>query len=77
MSLPSGDDLTRELRRRADEICRFILTDDYPDVDIAIARQRLREFAEKNVPERMGLYDMIYESRFDRLEAQFREGITC
>jgi len=61
-----------ELRQRADEVCRLILTEDFPDVDIAIARQRLREFAEAAFPDRMDLYDMIYESRFDRLAEQFR-----
>ena len=63
-----------ELRRRADDVCRLILRDDYPDVDVAIARQRLREYAEQEFPERMDLYDMIYESRFDRLIGQFRTG---
>ena len=62
-----------ELRRRADEVSRLILTEDWPDVDVAIARARLREWVENEMPEKLALYDMIYESRFDRLEEQFRE----
>jgi len=61
-----------ELRRRADEICRLILTEDYPDVDVAIAREQLRYYVEEHFADRMELYDMIYESRFDRLIEQFR-----
>lgn len=61
-----------ELRRRADDLCRMILTDDYPQVDIDIARERLREYAEAAFPDRTGLYEMVYESRFDRLMGQFR-----
>ena len=65
-------DWIAELRRRADAVCRLILTEDMPDVDIAIARARLREFAERRFPDRMTLFDMVYESRFDRLMDQFR-----
>ena len=61
-----------ELKWRADAVCAMILTPDYPDVDIAIARQRLRELAEEEFPERMTLYEWVYESRFDRLIEQFR-----
>lgn len=64
---------SRLLGRRADELCRKILSRDYPAIDIAIERGRLREFAETLFPDRMDLYEMIYESRFDRLLEQFRE----
>jgi hypothetical protein len=60
-----------ELRRRADRLCTLILRSDYPEVDIAIERCRLREWCEEAFPDRMDLYDMIYESRFDRLIEQF------
>lgn len=60
------------LQRRADRVCVLILRTDYPDVDIAIARANLRQLAEGLFPDRLDLYDMIYESRFDRLVEQFR-----
>jgi hypothetical protein len=62
----------RTVGERADRLCRMILSSDYPDVDIAIERGRVRELAEALFPDRMDLYEMIYESRFDRLWEQFR-----
>jgi hypothetical protein len=60
------------LARQVDRVCTLILTDDYPDVDVAIERARLRELVEAEFPDRLDLYDMVYESRFDRLIEQFR-----
>jgi hypothetical protein len=60
------------LGQRADVLCRMILSSECPDVDVAIERGRLRELAETLFPDRMELYEMIYESRFDRLWEQFR-----
>lgn len=62
----------KELSRMADGVCRLILTPDYPDVDIEIARANLRYRCEQLFPDRMPLYDLIYESRFNRLSLQFR-----
>ena len=63
----------RELQRMADRLCTLILTSDYPDIDITIERASLRSKCEELFPDRMDLYDMVYESRFDRLMEQFRE----
>ncbi len=60
-----------ELKRGAAEICSLLVNTDYPEVDIAIMRNRLRERCEELFPDRMDLFDMIYESRFDRLWEQF------
>ncbi len=62
----------RLIGRRADRVCRMILTSGTPAVEIAIERGRLREMAHSFFPDRMDLYEMIYESRFDRLWEQFR-----
>ena len=59
------------LARAADCISALILSGALPEVDIAIERSKLRELAEELFPGRMDLYDMIYESRFDRLMEQF------
>jgi len=72
MDTRSGREKMKELSRMADKVCRLILNSDYPDVDIAIARSRLRERCEELFPDRMDLFDLIYESRFDRLWSQFR-----
>ena len=60
------------LQRLADRICVLILSTDLPEVDILIERGKLRELCGQLFPGRSDLFDMIYESRFDRLWEQFR-----
>jgi hypothetical protein len=61
-----------EIRRKADRIAVLIVSTDYPLVDIAIERSNLRDEAEELFPDRIDIYDQIYESRFDRLIEQWR-----
>jgi hypothetical protein len=61
-----------EIRRKADRIAVLIVSTDYPLVDIAIERSNLRDEAEQLFPDRIEIYDRIYESRFDRLIEQWR-----
>ena len=63
----------RELQRMADRVCVLILCSDYPEIDIEIEKSKVREKCEELYPDRMDLYEMIYESRFNRLWEQFRE----
>ena len=63
----------RELQRRTDRICSLILIADYPAVDIVVERSLLRSEVADRFPEIEALYDMVFESRFDRLWEQFRE----
>lgn len=78
MPAPQHPDLIEEERRlrRLQAIVRevsfLILDPDFPAVDIAIARQDAREDALHLFPDKADLWEMIYESRFDRLIAQFR-----
>jgi len=60
------------LQRAADRICVLILSSDLPETDILIERSRLRALCEELFPGKEELFDMIYESRFDRLWEQFR-----
>ena len=60
----------RELQRMADHVCSLILISDYPEIDIEIEKSKVRERCEEPYPD---LYEMIYESRFNRLREQFRE----
>jgi hypothetical protein len=62
----------RRLGRKADEICSHILLDDYPLIDIEIERAGLREECEALFPDRLWLYDIVYESRFERFLEQWR-----
>lgn len=63
----------KELQRMADQVCMLIVGTDYPEVDIEIEKAKVREKCEELYPDRMDLYEMIYESRFNRLWYQFRE----
>ncbi len=62
----------RRFARLADRLCRMILSSATSDLDIAVERSRLRTLALSLFPDRIDVYDMIYESRFDRLSEQFR-----
>ncbi|MCX6354945.1 MAG: hypothetical protein NTZ78_08590 [Candidatus Aureabacteria bacterium] len=61
-----------ELKRMADEVCRMILDERLPDVDVEIAQNRVREKCRELFPDKLELFEMIYESRFKRLWEQFR-----
>ena len=63
----------RELQRMADHVCSLILISDYPEIDIEIEKSKVRVRCEEWYPNSMELYEMIYESRFNRLQEQFRE----
>lgn len=71
-SRPRGREAMEALGREADAVARLILDPRWPEVDVQIARARLRERCRELFPDRMELYDMIYEARFDRLWEQFR-----
>ena len=62
----------RAMQRRADRIVSLILGGDYPAVDVAIEIRNLRHFVEARLPGRVGLFEMVLVSRFERLWSQFR-----
>ncbi|MFV1957864.1 MAG: hypothetical protein ACC662_00485 [Planctomycetota bacterium] len=64
------------LRRRADAITSLILYGDLPSIDVEIAIQALREDVRRDLPDRLALFDMVYEARWQRLRDQgwSREG---
>ena len=68
-----SEDEYRDLQRRADIICLWIVSSDLPEVDIEIEKNKLRHEVEENWPDKLRLYEMIYESRFDRLWQQWRQ----
>lgn len=72
---PRGEGRHRQriLQLAAERICALILNPDYPRIDIEIERQALRETCARLFPDRLGLFDLIYESRFDRLLDQWRQ----
>jgi len=64
----------RELQRMADRVCVLILSSDLAAIDIEIEKNKVRERCLEFYPDREDLYEMIYESRFQRLSEQFRGG---
>ncbi|MBI5055638.1 MAG: hypothetical protein HZB61_03360 [Nitrospirae bacterium] len=67
------DRKVREIRDMADRIASLIVASDYPMIDIEIEKQKLRERISELFPDKIDLYDLIYEPRFKRLKEQFRE----
>ena len=51
----------------------LILNSDLPAIDIEIEKNKVRERCLELYPDQEQLYEMIYESRFQRLWEQFRE----
>ena len=80
MAVPVEDDRARsqqrELAAMADFVCRLIVSSDYPEIDVLIERGKVRARCEELFPDRLELYDMIYESRFERLWEQWRSKLA-
>jgi len=62
----------QDLQRQADRVCVLILSSDLPAIDIEIEKNKVRERCLELYPDQEELYEMIYESRFQRLWDQFR-----
>jgi hypothetical protein len=59
-----------ELRRRADAITSRLLYGDEPAIDLTIAISVLRDEVERRWPDRVWLFELVYEARWERLRAQ-------
>lgn len=70
--MPDPRQAMREVQRMADRVCVLILSSDLPAVDIEIEKNLVRERCLELYPDREQLYEMVYESRFQRLGDQFR-----
>jgi len=62
----------QDIQRQADRVCVLILSSDLPAIDIEIEKNKVRERCLELYPDQEELYEMIYESRFQRLWDQFR-----
>ena len=62
-----------EVQQAAARICQMILDDSCPEVDIEIAQSKLRERVAELFPDKLSVYEMVYEARFKRLWEQFRK----
>lgn len=73
MSAAEEEHAVEELKHAAERICTLILTDDYPDIDIQIEQANLKRHVRAVFPDKVEVYEMIYESRFRRLWEQWRD----
>jgi hypothetical protein len=72
----SNEQAYRNFQRHVDRLCFLIVASDCPDREIDIERLHLRVQAMHLFPDKIPLYDLIYERRFQRLREQFRPGRT-
>jgi hypothetical protein len=63
----------RDIQRMANWVCVLILSTDLPAIDIEIEKNKVRERCLELYPDSEALYEMVYESRFQRLWDQFRQ----
>lgn len=61
-----------EIRWQADKIACLILQSGSTVYDIESEKTRLKDLIRMHFPDKMHLYEMLYESRFQRLWEQFR-----
>ena len=62
-----------EIQEEATRICQMILDEACSEVDIEIAKSKLRDRVAELFPDKLEVYEMIYEARFKRLWEQFRK----
>ena len=70
--MDAKDSAYRNFQHHVDRLCFLIVASDCPEREIDVERLHLRVQAASLFPEKIQLYDMIYESRFRRLREQFR-----
>lgn len=66
------DDPAEFLRCGADRVASMIVTSSCSDLDCALAERELRMECLSLLPDRMDLFEIVYEARFRRLREQFR-----
>jgi hypothetical protein len=66
----------RDFQRHVDRLCFLIVATDCSEREIDIERLHLRVQAMHLFPDKIPLYELIYERRFRRLREQFRQSST-
>ena len=69
----SDEQAYRIFQEHVDRLCFLIVASNCSEREIDIERLHLRTQAMKLFPDKIQLYDLIYESRFLRLRRQFRQ----
>ncbi|HEX3445358.1 MAG TPA: hypothetical protein VHS80_11625 [Chthoniobacterales bacterium] len=74
--MEASEEAYRNFQRHVDRLCFLIVATDCSDREIDIERLHLRVQAMHLFPDKIPLYELIYEQRFQRLREQFRHGPT-
>jgi hypothetical protein len=69
--MDSAEEAYRAFQRKVDRVCTLILF-ERPVGEIERERMELQREAHRLFPDKAGLYEIVYESRFRRLWSQFR-----
>ena len=69
----SEEQAYRIFQEHVDRLCFLIVASNCSDREIDIEKLHLRVQAMRLFPDKISLYDLIYESRFRRLREQFRQ----
>ena len=72
----SNEQAYRDFQSHVDRLCFLIVATDCSDREIDIERLHLRVQAMHLFPDKIPLYELVYEQRFRRLREQFRQGRT-
>jgi hypothetical protein len=70
--LDSEEEAYRDFQRHVDRLCFLIVASDCSEREIDIERLHLRVQAMHLFPDKIPLFELIYERRFRRLREQFR-----
>jgi hypothetical protein len=71
--MESNEQACLSFQRHVDRLCFLIVATDCSDREIDIEKLHLRVQAMHLFPDKIPLYELIYESRFRRLREQFRQ----
>ncbi|KPL05623.1 hypothetical protein AMJ85_11575 [candidate division BRC1 bacterium SM23_51] len=64
-------DFATLLARTSDQICSRILHEDIDWIDIQIEIEKMRDLVRQHSPERLDVFERVYEARFRRLWDQW------
>ena len=62
-----------QIRKMADSIVSLILNTDNTWIEVELEKDKLKNLIADILPEKMPLFELIYEPRFKRLWGKFRE----
>jgi hypothetical protein len=69
------DEFAQRLARASDRLCSRILHEDLEWIDVQIEIENLRDFVRSKRPEKLDLFERLYENRFRRIWDQWHDDV--